>query len=123
VPVDLTIYNGPKGKSWLIRFQSDSPFSLDLAMQGKLTKVSQPGYGQKMTVDVPQEFENSARLKTLQFQVQKTVRKRIRQTNRFRTIPYIGIGPCPDGELSFQSVHYFYLAIQPVTATDTDNCG
>jgi hypothetical protein len=125
----VTAYNGSRGKTLLLHLEASTPTVINSAITGRLQRVRHPRYGNRYVFTIPQELREPspglrATVSDLRFELEKqrTVRRRKR---RFK-IPYIGLGSCRDGVLSFKSVTA-YSAPQPApgpsTGSDTVNCG
>ena len=118
----VTVYNGPKGKSLILRLdsQSTAPIPFHQALEGKLVKAGQAGFGQKLVIAVPEELQEAGGLRIsmtdLQLLVSRTVKK------RRRTIPYIGLGPCRDELLAFKTITSYRGDSEPRIATDDVHC-
>jgi hypothetical protein len=88
----VTAYNGPKGKTLLLRVKGTQPLDIDAVLVGKLVKGSGI-YGKKLIVAIPDNLQQPltgvyatlTRFKTTVGGVQKNV-------------PYIGLKGCPAGK-------------------------
>ncbi|HYH59146.1 MAG TPA: hypothetical protein VD790_07980 [Thermoleophilaceae bacterium] len=101
---EVTVYNGPSGRSIVFHFRSTGALPIDRAVAGRLAKARGNGYGRKIVIRIPEELRGAGGqqigLAELHAEV-KASRKR-----RGKTVPYIGLGRCRQGELSFRSVVY-----------------
>lgn len=118
----VTVYNGPKGKTWLLRLDTPptAPISIHQALEGKLVKCGSgpacAGHGMKLVISVPEELQQFA-LTSLELTVKRlTVKK-----NNVVT-PFVGLGPCSDRELSFKAVNTYRGVSEPGVGTDAVDC-
>jgi hypothetical protein len=122
VNVTLTVYNGRRGKSWLLRMQAGSPFAFDEVIRGNLTLFGRRGYGHKLVFTVPEKLQ-AMKLKELNLDVGASIRSGSAGARGGAVVPFLGLGPCRDGELSFKTIHTYAKNPTEAKATATDNCG
>ena len=108
----ITAYNGPGGKSLLMRVQGDSPLTIDSTLVGQLSSAS-GAYGKKLTVAIPSDLQQPApgafaTLLDFKLNVKGTSGK----------TPYVGLTGCPAGGLKFGGAFtYTDGSTQNVTTT------
>jgi hypothetical protein len=125
--VNVTPYNGPKGKRWLLHLQSTMPFTVDSVLEGKLQNAGEDSFDRKSVIDIPAELEASAPFRialtdlTFSMNAKTTVTYGPPNNRRRKTVPFIGLGKCSDDVLSFKTVSTFQDA-DPDIAADTVAC-
>ena len=61
-PIDITLYNGPKGKSIVFRIQGEQPAVIDVPFDAPLKTLSGGAYNYELTVTVPDILQRIAGL-------------------------------------------------------------
>jgi hypothetical protein len=61
-PIDITLYNGPKGKSIVFRIQGKAPAVIDVPFDAPLKTLSGGTYNYELTVNVPDILQRVAGL-------------------------------------------------------------
>lgn len=122
-PVKVTMYNGPKGKSLLMHLAGTSPTPIDQALEGKLSKAGEAGFGMKLVTNIPEELQQAA-LTNLVLNIKGTFlpKRKKGATRAPPPIPYIGLGPCIDKELSFKVVSTYKGLAEPGVGEDKVDC-
>jgi hypothetical protein len=123
---NVTVYNGPKGKSVLLRLDSSSGgVPIHQAIEGKLVKcgtgVACAGFGIKLVTQIPEELQQGSGLRIALTELSFTLLKRT-ITHKKRKVPYLGLGPCSDEELSFKAVNTYRDLSEPGVGEDTVDC-
>jgi hypothetical protein len=61
-PIDITLYNGPKGKSIVFRIQGKQPAVIDVPFDAEFKTLSGGTYNYQLTVNVPEILQRVAGL-------------------------------------------------------------
>ncbi|HET7734412.1 MAG TPA: hypothetical protein VFK52_00435 [Nocardioidaceae bacterium] len=105
----LTAYNGPSGKSVVIRVQAGSPANLDLGVEGVLLSARRP-FGTKMVTSFPPSLQSASTIPVVLTSFLLTLEGRAKyviRDGRRVYVPYLGLGRCGGSRLEFKSATTF----------------
>ena len=116
----VTGWNGPKGKSLLLRVQGDTPLAIDSLLVGKLSKASGK-FGTKLTVDIPSDLQKPLGPETAVFATLTRFLTTVGGTTK-KKLPYVGLAGCPKNkQLQFKG-DFTFTDGSTQSPTDTVAC-
>lgn len=111
----VTAYNGPKGKTLLLRVRGTQPLLIDTVLVGKLQRASGK-YGKKLVVAIPDNLQQPVT------GVYATLTRFVTKVSgSVSGTPYIGLKACPKRKLSFGS-KFTFTDGSTQSPTDTVAC-
>ena len=98
-----TVYNGPKGKELLLALEPPAPFPGPFVVTGKWVR-GEAG-ARTLILTFPAELtQGGVSVSQLTLAVkERSVKVRTKGDEKRRSVPFLGLGPCPDGLLTFSS--------------------
>src|SRR3954447_3621960 len=119
--IDLTLYNGPKGKSITFRIQGKQPAVIDVPIDGPLKTFSGGNYNFQLVVDIPDILQRIAGLPiSLDF---LNVKVGATRKVKGRTVGYIETLICPPPALVPIHGDFAFLEADPFHIDTYIHCG
>lgn len=132
VPIKVTAFNGPKGRSLLLYLQASGIANIEQALEGKL---SRSGGGNKLTVPIPAALQQPlpgvfAPLVDFSTSLRASTKVKKKGAKKKVKVNFLELNGCPSSKkLPFKSINTYAAGStgatpvpSPITATSTATC-